>query len=268
MNTTTESIAPKIVSPEEWLAARRDLLRKEKSFTRQREALTAERLQLPWVRVEKEYVFDSSDGRVTLADLFDGRSQLIIYHFMFGPGWGEGCVGCSFLCDGIDGALPHLHAHDVSLVAVARAPLAELTKFKERMGWKFPWVSSHGSDFNFDYHVSFTPEQMASGRGFYNFTDDALEIDELSGTSVFVRNAQGEIFHTYSAYARGDEQLLMAYHYLEMTPKGRNEHGPRGNLSDWVRHHDRYEAGGTVARTGRYIPAEESSPTGCGCGTV
>ncbi len=267
MNMTTIH-TPKIVSHEAWLAARRALLLKEKALTKQREALTTERSEMPWERVEKEYAFDGPKGRVTLAELFDGRSQLIIYHFMFGPGWGEGCVGCSFLCDGIDGALPHLHAHDVSLVVVARAPLAEFAPFKERMGWKFPWVSAHGSDFNYDYHVSFTPEQMASGRVIYNFAEGPAEIDELSGSSTFVRNAEGEIFHTYSAYARGDEQLLTAYHYLEMTPKGRNEPGPRGNLSDWVRHHDRYDAGGTVAPTGRYVPAEESAPAACGCGAA
>ncbi len=265
--STTANRTPIIVNHEEWLAARRALLRNEKAFTKQREALTAERGEMPWERVEKEYVFDGPDGRVTLAELFDGRNQLVIYHFMFGPGWGEGCVGCSFLCDGIDGTLPHLHAHDVSLVAVARAPLAEFAPFKKRMGWKFPWVSAQGSDFNYDYHVSFTPEEMASGRGIYNFEEGPAEIDELSGSSVFVRNAQGEIFHTYSAYARGNEKLLAAYHFLELTPAGRNEHGPRGNLSDWVRHHDRYDAGGTVARTGRYVPAQESSPAVCGCGT-
>ena len=263
MSTTTTIHAPKIVSHEEWLAARRELLRKEKAFTRQRDALTAERGELPWERVEKEYVFDGPNGRETLADLFDGRSQLIIYHFMFGPGWGEGCVGCSFLCDGIDSVLPHLNAHDVSLVVVSRAPLAEIEPFKKRMGWKFKWVSSHGTDFNYDYHVSFTPEEMARGRGFHNFEEDEIDIEEISATSVFVRNGQGEIFHTYSAYARGDEQLLLTYHYLELTPKGRNEPGPRGNLSDWVRHHDRYGAGGTVAATGRYEPAET---TACGCG--
>lgn len=266
MNTTTETQAPQILGHQQWLAARRALLRKEKAFTRQREALTAERMQLPWERVEKEYVFDGPDGRLSLADLFDGRSQLLIYHFMFGPGWKEGCVGCSFLCDGIDGALPHLHAHDVSLVVVSRAPLDELTPFKERMGWKFPWLSSQNSDFNYDYHVSFTPDQMAGGRGLYNFEEADLDIDELSGTSVFARNAQGEIFHTYSAYARGDEQLLLAYHYLEMTPLGRNEPGPRRNLSDWVRHHDRYNAGGSVSKTGRYMPVEETPRTACGCG--
>jgi predicted dithiol-disulfide oxidoreductase (DUF899 family) len=265
MKTFPESKTPEIVSHQEWLAARRALLRKEKAFTHQREALTAERMQLPWERVEKEYAFEGPEGRITLADLFDGRGQLIIYHFMFGPGWKEGCVGCSLLCDGMDGALPHLRAHDVSLAVVSRAPLAELMRFRQRMGWKFPWVSSHDSDFNHDYHVSFTSEQMAAGRGQYNFEEDDLEIDELSGTSVFTRNPQGEIFHTYSAYARGDEQLLTVYHYLELTPLGRNEHGPRGNLSDWVRHHDRYGAGGTVAGTGRYLPPDEALRTDCGC---
>ncbi|MEO7319519.1 MAG: thioredoxin family protein [Chthoniobacteraceae bacterium] len=262
---TTSLKQPKIVTRDEWFAARKQLLNKEKQWTRMREELTAQRGELPWVKVEKPYVFAGPAGPETLADLFDGRSQLIVYHFMFGPGWDEGCVGCSFLADNIDGARPHLEAHDVTLVVVSRAPLTELEAFKQRMGWKFKWVSSDGSDFNYDFHVSFTKEDMARGKGIYNFEESKLEIDELSGTSVFTRDERGDVFHTYSAYARGDEQLLVAYDYLEMTPKGRNEHGPRGNLSDWVRHHDRYEADGFVDATGRYQAADQTEAA-CGCG--
>lgn len=247
-----------IVSPEEWLAARQELLRKEKEFTRFRDQLSAERRQLPWVKVEKNYVFDGPEGQETLADLFDGRSQLIVYHFMFGPGWKEGCVGCSFLADHIEGALTHLEHHDVSVVVVSRAPLREIEAFKRRMEWDFKWVSSFWSDFNFDFHVSFTKEQAETGKVYYNYAVRDFEIEELSGTSVFYKDENGDVFHTYSAYARGDEQLLGAYHFLEMTPKGRNETGPSFDLTDWVRHHDRYGSGGHVDATGRYVAAQES----------
>jgi len=237
---------PRIVSRAEWLAARKDFLVKEKELTRLRDRLTAERRNLPWVKVEKNYVFDTPHGRQTLSDLFDGRSQLIVDHFMLGPGWKEGCVGCSFTADHIEGALVHLEHHDVTLVVVSRAPQPEIEAFRQRMGWRFKWVSSYGSDFNYDYHVSFTPDDVANHKALYNYKILDFAIDELAGHSVFYKDETGAIFHTYSAYARGDEQLIGAYNYLDLTPKGRNETGPNFDLTDWVRHHDRYDDGTTA----------------------
>ena len=233
-----------VVSRDEWLAARKELLRKEKEFTHQRDALSAERRALPWVRVDKTYVFEAPEGKVTLADLFDGRSQLVVKHFMFGPDWSEGCVGCSFELDHTQGALVHLAHHDVSYAVVARAQLAKTEPFRKRMGWDVRWVSSHGNDFNFDFNVSFTPEQIASGTATYNYRDGARVIDELSGRSVFYRDETGQIFHTYSSFARGGEMFLGSYAFLDITPKGRDE-TINGNLTDWVRHHDRYDAAGS-----------------------
>ena len=227
-----------VVSREQWLTARIVLLREEKELTRQRDRLSAKRRALPWVRVEKNYVFDSVAGPRTLADLFDGRSQLVVQHFMMGPDWKEGCVGCSFGADHVEGARMHLEHHDVSFAAVSRAPIAAIESFRTRMGWRFAWVSSLGNEFNFDYHVSFPPDEVANG-GFYNFQNQPIGIEELPGMSVFHRNDSGEIFHTYSAYGRGTEGLLTAYFVLDMTPKGRDE-TIGGNLTDWVRHHDRY----------------------------
>jgi predicted dithiol-disulfide oxidoreductase (DUF899 family) len=192
------------------------------------------------VRVEADYAFDTPEGRRTLADLFEGRSQLIVIHFMLAPGWAEGCVGCSFGADHIDGTLVHLLNHDVSLVAVSRAPLPEIEAYRRRMGWAFPWVSSHGSPFNYDFGVSFTPEQIAQGNARYNFGTQTVASEEMQGISVFARGDDGAIYHTYSTYARGDEARLTTYAFLDMTPKGRDETGPRFNLTDWVRHHDRY----------------------------
>jgi predicted dithiol-disulfide oxidoreductase (DUF899 family) len=231
---------PKLVSRDEWLTARKELLKQEKELTRQRDALSAKRRELPWVRVEKEYVFDTPKGKQTLADLFDGRSQLVVNHFMLGPGWKEGCVGCSFGADHIEGALVHLEHHDVTVVVVSRAPLHEIEAYKKRMGWRFNWVSSYDSDFNYDYHVSFTKEDMTKGRVYYNFEMTEALIEELPGLSVFYKDAAGDIFHTYSSYARGAEELLGTYMVLDLTPKGRNETGPNHNLMDWVRRHDRY----------------------------
>ncbi|MFM0336023.1 DUF899 domain-containing protein [Paraburkholderia fungorum] len=228
----------RIGTREEWLAASRALLVEEKALTRARDELARKRRTLPWVKVDKTYVFDTPQGRKTLADLFDGRSQLIVYHFMLGPDWEEGCVGCSFLSDHIDGILPHLEHHDVSYVTVSRAPLAKLEAFRKRMGWKFPWVSSNGSDFNFDYHVSFTPEEVASKTAFYNFTEQDVGIDELHGHSVFYKDEKGDVYHTYSSYARGGEEFMNTYAHLDVTPKGRDE--VRG-MTDWLKHHDRYE---------------------------
>ena len=229
----------RVVSRDEWLAARRRLLGKEKEFTRLRDQLSAERRELPWVQVEKEYVFDGPDGRNTLADLFDGRSQLMVYHFMFGPGWEQGCPSCSFVSDHIDGANWHLPHRDVTLLAVSRAPLAEIEAFKQRMGWRFKWVSSYGSDFNHDFHVSFTKEELAKGKVDYNY--DLVEgYDELPGLSVFYKDPSGAIFHTYSVYARGLDMLIGAYNYLDLAPKGRDEAALPWTMA-WVRHHDRYD---------------------------
>src|ERR1700722_14911184 len=230
-----------VVSREEWLAARKQHLIKEKELTRLRDELNAERRALPWVRVEKNYVFDGPNGKETLADLFDGRSQLIVKHFMLGPGWKEGCVGCSFGADHNDGILVHLEHHDVAFVAISRAPLPEIEALKKRMGWHFKWISSYGNDFNFDYHVSFTKDEIANGRVYYNYELCELQIEELAGTSMFYKDVTGGIFHTYSACARGSEMLGGVYGYLDHLPKGRNETGPNHDLSDWVRHHDKYD---------------------------
>ena len=229
----------RIVSSEEWLTARRALLVKEKEATRLRDKVNAERLALPWVKVDKEYVFDTPAGKKSLGDLFAGRSQLIVYHFMLGPGWSAGCPGCSFLVDHVDGALSHLEHHDVTWTAVSRALLSEIEAYKKRMGWHFPWVSSNGSDFNFDYHVSFTKDELASGKVFYNFTqiDAADANDELPGLSAFYKDDAGQVFHTYSSYARGDEELIGALMILDRAPKGRNEQ----TTMDFVRRHDEYD---------------------------
>ncbi len=237
----------KIVSPSEWLAARKVLLAKEKELTRLRDQVSGERLKLPWVKVEKDYVFDTTTGKKTLSELFSGRSQLIVYHFMFGPGWKEGCPGCSFLSDHIDGANLHLAHHDVTLLAASRAKLDEFLPFKKRMGWNFEWVSSNGSDFNFDYHVSFTPAQMAKGKADYNYSEEKIDSEELPGLSMFYKNEKGEIFHTYSTYARGGDILIGAYNYLDMAPLGRNENA----TMDWMRHHDRYEDNGASCCHGK-----------------
>lgn len=253
-----------VVSSEEWLAARRELLRKEKELTRLRDELGAERRKLPWVRVEKEYVFEGPSGRLTLADLFGGRSQLVVYHFMFAPGWAWGCPSCSLLVDGIDGAAPHLAARDVTVAAVSRAPLAEIEPFKRRMGWRFPWVSSSGSDFNGDFHVSFTPEQLASGTAEYNFAPTGFPVEEAPGASVFFKDADGRVFHTYSTYARGGEPLIMAYHYLDLVPKGRDEEGLAFSMA-WVRHHDRYGPGYAVDPAEHYAAPPTLATVSEGC---
>ena len=227
-----------VVSRAEWLEVRRQHLLEEKRLTRELDQLRRQRCELPWVRVEKEYVFDTPVGKQTLADLFDGRSQLIVYHFMFGPGWKEGCDGCSFLADHFDGVNLHLPHHDVTLLAVSRAPLAEFEPFRHRMGWRFRWVSSHGSDFNYDYDVSYTDEQVAAGETYYNYKKIETRGGEHHGISVFYKDDAGDIFHTYSSYARGGDLLLGTHNFLDLTPKGRNEEGPMS----WVRHHDRYTA--------------------------
>jgi predicted dithiol-disulfide oxidoreductase (DUF899 family) len=221
------------------LAARRQHLSEEKEFTRLRDRLSAARRELPWVRVEKDYVFDTPDGKATLADLFDGRSQLLVYHFMFGPGWEQGCPSCSFLSDHIDGANLHLPQRDVTLLAVSRAPLPQIEAFKQRMDWRFRWVSSYGNDFNQDYHVSFTPDEMAQGEVYYNYGMTEFPSEEAPGISAFYKDPGGAIFHTYSAYARGLDMLVGAYNYLDLVPKGRDEAALPWTMA-WVRHHDRY----------------------------
>jgi predicted dithiol-disulfide oxidoreductase (DUF899 family) len=229
-----------IVSRDEWLAARQVLLAKEKEFSKQRDAISAARRELPWVKVEKDYVFEGPDGKETLADLFDGHSQLIVYHFMLGPGWEQGCPSCSFLADHFDGAVVHLAHRDATLVVASRAPLDEIEKFQKRMGWKFKWVSSYGSDFNHDYHVSFTEDEMKNGEVVYNYRKSEFPSEEAPGVSVFARDEAGDVFHTYSAYARGLDILLGTYNFLDMVPKGRDEDDLPFTMS-WVRHHDRYE---------------------------
>jgi len=254
---------PNVVSRAEWLVARTRLLSKEKELTHLRDELSAQRRQLPWVKVDKTYVFDGPDGRETLADLFGGRSQLLVKHFMFGPGWQEGCVGCSFEVDHIEAALVHLDQRDVRFVAISRAPLPEIQVFQQRMGWHFKWLSSFGNDFNYDYHVSFTPDDAARGKVYYNYAMCDFQIDELSGISVFSRDAAGDVYHTYGTYGRGAEEVLGTYMLLDLLPKGREENGPNHNLTDWVRHHDRYGNGGYVDTTGRYQPAGRTEPC-CG----
>lgn len=243
----TEKLSTKIVSPAEWLAARKALLKKEKEFTRLRDDLSRQRRELPWEKVEKSYVFEGPAGKVSLSELFKGRSQLIVYHFMFGPGWEQGCPSCSFLADNFDGMRVHLEQRDVAFAAVSRARSAEIEAFKKRMGWRFPWVSSFGTDFNYDYKVSFTKEDMAPGMHPYNFGTIDFPSEEGPGLSVFYKDADGDIFHTYSTYGRGLDILLTTYNYLDMTPKGRDEEGMTPHAMAWVRHHDRYETEGEKA---------------------
>jgi predicted dithiol-disulfide oxidoreductase (DUF899 family) len=229
-----------IVSPEEWVLARKRLLEKEKEFTRLRDDLARQRRTLPWEKIEKQYVFDGPNGRETLADLFGGRSQLIVYHFMFGPEWPEGCPSCSMVADHFDGSLIHLAQRDVTLAVVSRASLAQIQAFQKRMGWGFQWVSSYGNDFNRDYRVSFTKGEMAQGKVPYNYGLHEFPSEEAPGVSVFYKDENGEVFHTYSTYARGVEELLGVYSLIDWTPKGRDE-GDLPYPMAWVRHHDRYE---------------------------
>jgi len=252
----------RIVSRDQWLKERTAFLAKEKELTHLRDQLSAERRGLPWVKVDKSYAFETPEGQVTLSDLFDGRSQLIVKHFMLAPGQKEGCVGCSFESDHVEGALVHLEHHDVSYVAVARAPINEIEAFKKRMGWHFRWVSSFHSDFNYDFNASFTPEQIANGDAFYNYRAGPVPLEDLSGLSVFYKDEDGSIYHTYSSFGRGGEERLGTYVYLDMTPKGRNENGPNHTLADWVRHHDRYGASGHVSAVGRWVAEERNSCCG------
>jgi predicted dithiol-disulfide oxidoreductase (DUF899 family) len=228
-----------VVSQAEWDAAHEAFLAREKDFTRQRDAISAERRKLPWVRVEKEYVFDSPDGPQTLADLFRGTRQLIVYHFMLGPGAKQGCSSCSFIADHFDGSIVHLAQRDVTLLAVSRATQTEIDAFQKRMGWGFKWVSSNRNDFNYDFHVSFTKDELASGSACYNYGPYKYQSEEAPGASVFFRDESGGIFHTYSTYARGLDILVGAYNYLDLAPKGRDEDDLPYPMA-WIRHHDRY----------------------------
>ncbi|EJL27188.1 hypothetical protein PMI01_03960 [Caulobacter sp. AP07] len=243
----------KVASREEWLRARKALLIREKEETQLRDRNTAERMALPWVKVDKTYTFDTPSGRKTLAELFDGRNQLMIYHFMLPPEWEAGCPGCSFLADHLDGTLPHLNHHDVTLLAVSRAPLDRIEAYKARMGWRFPWVSSFGGDFNYDYHVSFAPEALAAGTATYNF--EPVEGDgqpgELPGLSAFYKDEASQVFHTYSSYGRGSEELIGTYMILDRAPLGRNEAG----VMDWMRRHDEYEDAAPKACHTEQVPA-------------
>jgi predicted dithiol-disulfide oxidoreductase (DUF899 family) len=228
-----------VVSHEDWLKARLELLAAEKELTRQRDALTRRRMAMPWERVEKSYHFEGPNGALSLADLFDGRSQLIVYHFMFAPDWEEGCKSCSFMADNFNGIPIHLNHRDVRLTAVTRAPFAKIEAYKKRMGWSFPWVSSDGGDFNFDYHVSFTPKEIAEDRMYYNYKVQPQGVSDEQGVSVFYKNGRGELYHTYSSYSRGIDMLNAAYQYLDLAPKGRDEDGFSFPM-EWVRRHDQY----------------------------
>jgi predicted dithiol-disulfide oxidoreductase (DUF899 family) len=231
----------KVISREEWLDARRELLAKEKEFTRLRDQLSQARRELPWVKIEKDYLFEGPNGKETLSDLFEGRSQLIIYHFMYGPDWEEGCPSCSFWADNFNGIGIHLNHRDITLIAVSRAPLDQLEAYKARMGWSFKWVSSLGNDFNFDYQVSFIPDQLEKGEMIYNYRPGGFSGEEAPGISIFYKNEQGEVFHTYSCYSRGLDMLNGAYHYMDLAPKGRDEDDLPYTMA-WLRRHDQYEA--------------------------
>lgn len=228
-----------IVSREEWLASRKAFLAKEKAFTRARDQLSAERRELPWVKVDKNYVFDTPEGKKSLADLFGGHSQLLVYHFMLGPGWAAGCPSCSYLADHFDGMLPHLAHRDVTFTAISRAPLKEIEAYERRMGWGFPWASSSGTSFNYDFGVSFELDKNGHGKGTYNYQQQDINSDEMPGLSAFYKDENGDVLHTYSAYARGLDTLVGTYNFLDLAPKGRDEDKLPWTMA-WVRRHDEY----------------------------
>ncbi|RJF95060.1 DUF899 domain-containing protein [Noviherbaspirillum saxi] len=257
MNTPIDEVSTMnhpVVSRDRWIAERKTLLAHEKELTRLHDQIARERRALPWVHIDKNYVFDGLEGRRTLADLFEGRRQLLVQHFMFGPGWEQGCKSCSFMADHIDGMNVHLAHRDVTLLVVSRAPLAEIERFRQRMGWQFKWVSSHGSDFNHDFGVSFTPEEQAKGEVPYNYVMQSFPMEEAPGISIFYKDYAGEIFHTYSTYGRGVEVMMGTYNLLDLTPKGRDEHNSVDTM-DWVRHHDRYEP----------VPVAKPAPAASSC---
>jgi predicted dithiol-disulfide oxidoreductase (DUF899 family) len=239
--TTTTFTPPHIVSSDQWLAARRELLRQEKELLRRQDQLATTRRALPWVKVDHDYVFTGPTGPVPLAELFAGRSQLVVQHFMLGLDWDEGCKSCSFMLDHFNAAAVHLPARDVSFAVISHAPIAEILPFRQRMGWNVVWVSAHGTTFNRDYHVSFTPAEMAAGQVYYNYGLQSFPVEEAPGVSVFTRNATGTIYHTYSTYGRGVEFIMGTYHILDLTPKGRAEDELAYGM-EWLRHHDRYAA--------------------------
>jgi len=232
----------RVVSHEDWIEARRGFLAKEKEFTHLRDRLSRERRDLPWERVDRAYIFDGPNGKETLSDLFAGRRQLIVYHFMFGPDWEAGCPSCSLLADSFNGVIIHLNQRDVSFVAVSRAPVDKLEAYKKRMGWSFKWVSSAGNEFNHDYHVSYTLEQVAQGAVYYNYATVKPFGEEMPGASVFYKDPDGSVFHTYSTYGRGLDMLMLNYHYLDLVPKGRDEDGLKPHAQAWVRRHDEYRS--------------------------
>ncbi|UUZ75639.1 DUF899 domain-containing protein [Polaromonas sp. P1(28)-13] len=238
--TEASTMNHSVVSRDKWLAERKTLLAQEKELTRLRDQIASKRRALPWVRIEKNYLFDAPEGKRSLAELFEGRHQLMVQHFMFAPGWEQGCPSCSFMADHTDGMKIHLEHRDVSFVAVSRATLPEIERFRQRMGWQFKWVSSHGSDFNYDFGVSFTPEEVARGKLHYNYGEWPLAGDEWPGISLFYRNDAGEVFHTYSTYGRGVEVMMGTYNMLDLAPLGRDEDNLTYGMA-WVRHHDRYE---------------------------
>jgi predicted dithiol-disulfide oxidoreductase (DUF899 family) len=253
---------PKVVSATEWLAARKELLKKEKEFSRHRDEIARLRRELPWEKVEKNYVFEGTRGKETLADLFGNKSQLLVYHFMLGPGWAEGCRSCSYLADHFEGSLPHLAARDVSFVVVSRAPLEEIEAFKKRMGWKFKWVSSNASDFNFDYQVSRKKDEEGKEEVYYNYTLQKFPPEERPGASAFYKDAGGNVFHTYSTYARGLDILIGAYNWLDIAPKGRGEEGLAFSMA-WVRHHDKYGDGYAIDATAGYVQPKKTGDSCC-----
>jgi predicted dithiol-disulfide oxidoreductase (DUF899 family) len=243
MNTAIAEVSTlnhPVVSRDRWIVERKKLLAREKELTHLRDQIARERRALPWVRIEKNYVFDAPEGRRTLAELFEGRRQLLLQHFMFGPGWEQGCPSCSFMADHSDGMNVHLAHRDVTLLAVSRAPLPDIERFRSRMGWQFKWVSSHGSDFNYDLGVSFRPEEQAKGEVYYNYAMQPFPTEEAPGISVFYKDDSGDVFHTYSTYGRGVEVMMGTYNLLDLTPKGRDENDVPYKM-EWVRHHDRYE---------------------------
>jgi predicted dithiol-disulfide oxidoreductase (DUF899 family) len=251
-----------VVSPKEWIVKRKELLRKEKEFSKLRDDLSRQRRELPWEKAEKKYVFDAPNGKQSLADLFDGRSQLIVYHFMFGPGWEAGCPSCSLLADHFDASLIHLANRDVTLVVVSRAPLAQIEAFKKRMGWRFKWVSSFENDFNRDFGVSFTKEETTKHQVPYNYGMADFPVEEGPGASAFYKNPAGDIFHTYSTYARGLDILIGAYNFLDLAPKGRDEDGLAHPMA-WVRHHDRYDKDYFVDSKAQYVAPKGSGSSCC-----
>ena len=252
-----------VVSRDTWLAGRKTLLAQEKELTRLRDQVARERRALPWVHIDKNYVFDTPEGKRSLADLFEGRRQLMVQHFMFGPGWEQGCPSCSFMADHIDGMKIHLDQRDLSFVAVSRATLPEIERFRRRMGWQFNWVSSSGSDFNYDFHVSFSPEDRVDGTVHYNYGMVEFPAEEAPGISLFYKDGDGQIFHTYSTYGRGVEVMMGAYNLLDLTPQGRAEHDGFYKM-DWVRHHDRYGAASAFTPAPVAAAAETASASCCG----